>query len=340
MPADNQPGSAPVVLLSEGVWRSRFGADQKIVGSSIHLDQQAFTVLGIMPAAFRVPVFGSHQEIWIPVAQDPLFGGWIDKRGVHFLPVRATLRAREMALRQAFGAKRGRIIRQLLTESLVPGLLGGVLGVVLACLSTRALRLLLPSDVPSTQPVQVDVWVLTFAVVVSMIASIGFGLAPALLPARTGFHTNFKDGAAASGLDVRRLRVRNLLTVAEIALAMVLVAAAGLLVRSLISMTSVDPGFQSTHLLKAEISLPRYPYSTPPQWSAFAETLLDRIHAQPGLRESALAVPLPLADSFVNLPFSLAGQATPATTPPTADYVSITPEYFRVMGIPLLRGRF
>ena len=418
LPADNQPGSAPVVLLSEGVWRSRFGADRKIVGSSIHLDQQAFTVVGIMPAAFRVPVFGSHQEIWIPVVHDPLFGGWIDKRGVHFLRVmarikpgvalaqaqseadsisrklssdfpvenggwavrlaplhaaivgdvktpllvllgavglvlllacvnianlllaRATLRAREMALRQAFGAERGRIIRQLLTESLMPGLLGGILGVVLACLSTRALRLLLPADIPSTRPVQVDVWVLAFAFLISMIASIGFGLAPALLAARSGFQANFKDGVATSGSDVRRLRVRNLLTVAEITLAMVLVAAAGLLVRSLIRMTSVDPGFQSAHLLKAEISLPRYQYSTPQQWSAFAETLLDRIHAQPGLQESALAVPLPLADSFVNLPFSIAGHAAPATTPPTADYVSATPEYFRVMGIPLLRGRF
>lgn len=418
LPGDNQPGSAPVVLLSEGVWRSTFGADQKIVGSLIHLDQQAFTVVGIMPAAFRVPVFGSHQEIWIPVAHDPLFGGWMDKPGVHFLRVmarlkpgvalsqaqseadsisrklasdfpvenggwavrlaplhaaivgdmktplvvllgavglvlllacvnianlllaRATLRAREMALRQAFGAERGRIIRQLLTESLMPGLLGGILGILLACLSTRALRLLLPADIPSTQSVQVDVWVLAFALLISMIASIGFGLAPALLAAKSGFQANFRDGAAASGSDVRRLRLRNFFTVAEIALAMVLVAAAGLLVRSLIRMTAVDPGFRSAHLLKAEISLPRYQYSTPQQWSAFAETLLDRIHAQPGLQESALAVPLPLADSFVNLPFSIPGHATPATAPPTADYVSVTPEYFHVMEIPLLRGRF
>lgn len=417
--ADNIKGAAPVVLLSEGLWRTRFGADPNVLGRSIRLDQQAFTVAGIMPAKFRVPVFGSHQEIWIPVVQDPLFSPWIPKRDLHWLRVvgrlnngvslasaqsqadaisrtleaefpkqnagwavrlaplqkaivgdirmpllvllgavdlvlllacvnianlllaRATSRTREVAVRQALGARRGRIVRQLLAENAVLGLLGALLGVALAYFSTHALGSLLPSDVPATQQVQLDGWVLGFALLLSLAASIGFGLAPALMTARSDVQSNLKDGTTRSGSDRSRLRVRNLLTGIEIALAMVLVVGAGLLVRSLIAMTTVDPGFSAAHVLKAEISLPRYQYSTPQQWSAFADTLLERLQAQPGLEDSALAVPLPLADNFLNLPFHIADRAAPTPgTPTTADYVSVSPKYFHAMEIPLLRGRF
>ena len=417
-PEDEVKGAAPVVVLSEGLWRTQFGADPSLLGRSIRLDQRPFTVVGIMPGSFRVPVFG-RQEIWIPMAQDPLFSGWIPNRGQHWLRVvgrlkagvsltgaqsqmdavsariadefpaeeggwsvslaplqeaivenkrtpllvllgavglvlllacvnianlllaRATSRTREVAVRQALGARRGRIIRQLLTENAVLGLLGAVLGVSLAYWSTQALGFLLPSDLLAMQKVQLDGWVLGFALLLSMAAGITFGLAPALLTADSDVQSNLKDGAARSGSGGGWLRARRFLAAAEIALAMVLVVGAGLLVRSLITMTSVDPGFNATHILKAEVSLPRYQYATPQQWTAFSDELLKRIHAQPGLHDSALAVPLPLADGNVNLKFSIADHAPlPAGTVNSADYVSVSPDYFRVMGIPLLRGRF
>ena len=418
LPDDNVTGAAPVVLMSEGFWRSRFGADQNLLGRSIRLDQQAFTVVGIMPASFRVPVFGEHQEIWIPVAQDPLFGPWIPNRGGHWLRVmgrlkpgaslasvqpqmdsvsrrlatefpaqsagwavrlaplqaaivgeirtpllvllgavglvlllacvnianlllaRATSRTREVALRQAFGAARGRIIRQFLTESAVLGLLGAILGVALAYLSTHALSMLLPEDAPAARNVQVDGWVLGFALLLSMAVSIAFGLAPALLAARSDVQSNLKNSAARSGSERGGLRLRGWLTRVEIALAMVLVAGAGLLVRSLLKMTSIDPGFSVAHVIKAQVSLPQYQYSKPQQWAGFSDQLLERVQAQPGLENSAMAVPLPMADGFVNLKFEIPDHgALPPGVSETADYVSVSPKYFHLMGIALLQGR-
>jgi putative ABC transport system permease protein len=418
LPGDEIKGAAPVVVLSEGLWRSRFGADPRLVGQPIHLDQQSYTVVGIMPAGFRVPIFGPQQEIWIPVAQDPLFSTFIPRRGGHFLGVmgrlkpgaslasvqsqvdalgkrlqaefpdqnggwdvrisplhdvivgkirtpllvllgavglvlllacvnvanlllaRATFRAREVALRQAFGAARGRIIRQFLTESAVLAFMGAILGIALAWLSTRSLASLLPADSMAAQPVEVDGWVLAFALIISVAAMIGFGLAPAILTSKSDVQSNLREGSAQSGTDRGRLRLRSFLTAAEIALAMVLVVGAGLLVQSLRRMTAIDPGFTVAHVTKAMVSLPRYEYKTPQQWATFSDSLLERVQAQPGMKDSAIAVPLPLADGFVNLGFTIAGNAPlPPGVQQNADYVSVTPGYFGLMGIPLRRGR-
>lgn len=417
-PDDEKKGAAPVVVLSEGLWRTRFGANPNILGQSIRLDQKGFTVVGIMPAGFYVPIFGNRQQIWIPIIDDPLFGSWIPHRELHWLPLvgrlhpgqslaeartraaaishtlatqfpaqnggwavhvrpfqaaivgdlrtpllvllgavflvlllacvnvanlllaRATSRAREMALRRALGAERGRIVRQLLTESAMLGLLGAALGIAIAFAGVHAAGLLLPSDDPAVRGVQLNGWMLGYALVLSMAASLGFGLAPALLAANANLQSNLKEGSLRSGANRGGLRMRGFLTRAEIALAMVLVAGAGLLVRSLIAMTSVNPGFNPAHLLKADVSLPRYQYSTPPQWTRFSDALLERIQAQPGLRNSALAVPLPLADPPATMRFSIARHAPLAPgTPESADYVSVSPNYFQTMAIPLLRGR-
>jgi predicted permease len=417
-PDDDKSGAAPVVVLSEGLWRNRFGADPTLVGRSIHLDQQGYTVVGIMPAGFRVPVFGVQQEIWIPLAQDPLFGSWMPRPGGHWLRVmgrlkpgtslasvqpqtkavaqqlatefpqqnagwdmklaplqtvivgeiktpllvllgavglvlllacvnianlllaRSTIRTREVALRQTFGASRMRIVRQFLAESAVLGVIGAALGVAVAYFSMHALDTLLPADAPAARPVQLDASVLGFSLLIALLASLGFGLAPALFTARTDVQSNLKQGSIQSGSDRGRLRLRSFLTGAEIALAMIIVVAAGLLMRSLIRMTEVDPGFSAQHLLKAEVSLPRYQYKTPQQWAAFSDALLQRIQVQPGMENTAVAVPLPIANGFVNLTFVLPDHAPLAPGEPnSANYVSVTPKYFGVMGIPLLRGR-
>jgi putative ABC transport system permease protein len=199
---------------------------------------------------------------------------------------------------------------------------------------------LVPQGLPQTHAIRVDGLVLAFALLISIVASFVFGMAPALLAVGADLQTSLREGAGRAGGSGARQRARSFLAAAEIALAMVLLIGAGLLVRSFVTLTSVKPGFDARHLLKAEVSLPQFEYSTPQQWTDFSNELLARIQAEPGMRDSAIAVPLPLANGLVILGFEIEGSvAPPSTKPRTADYVSISPEYFRVMGIPFLRGR-
>ena len=417
-PDDGKQGAPPVVILSENLWRGALGSDPKIVGSSITLDKRPFTVVGIMPAAFRSPFINNAQDVWIPLVQDPLFGSWMARRGGHWLPVfgrlkpgvslaqaqaemdtiserlasefpaenkgwtvrlvpmqkeivgdvrtallvllgavglvlliacanianllltRATSRSKEIAVRTALGAGRSRIIRQLLSETAVLGLLGGVVGIALAYWGVRALSSLLPDNLPQLNAIRVDNFVLVFALALSAIASVAFGLVPALFASKSDIQASLREGSSRSGESGNRRRARSFLAAAEIALAMVLLVAAGLLLRSFSKLTSVSPGFDAQHIVKAEVSLPQFQYSKPEQWTAFSDQLLAGIRAQPGLQDSAIAIPVPIADGFINLAFEIAG--VPPASPSDsrlANYVSVSPNYFRVMGIPLLSGR-
>jgi putative ABC transport system permease protein len=417
-PEDDGLSAAPVVILSENLWRSRFGADDEILGSSITLDQRAFTVVGVMPSSFRLPELPRNQEIWIPLRQDPLFGEWeFSRPGGHWLLIlgrmkgnvsiaqaraemeiagaqmakelpaerkgwkfdvaplqadmvadskpallilwgavglvlliacanvanlllaRATSREREIAVRVALGAGRGRIVRQLLTESVVLGLLSGGAGILLAYWGVRALSSRLPAELPQWNAISVDGRVLAFGLLLAVSTSAIFGLAPAFFSADSEVHGNLKESSAGGG-GRRNHGARNALAVAEIALAAVLLIASGLLARSFFRLMAVNPGFDTQHIVKADISLPRFQYSTPQQWGAFMDQLLARVQAEAGLRDSAAVVPLPLDEGFVNLGFDIVG--APPTTPGTAraaNYVSVSREYFRVMDIPILRGR-
>jgi predicted permease len=418
VPEDGRPGTAPVAIISEKLWRSRFSADPHVVGSSINLDKRSFTVIGIMRNGFHSPILIRNQDIWVPTPDDPVFGGWMTRRSGHWLSVigrlkpgvsiaqaqaemdgisrrlaaefpkddagwsirvaplqstivsderpalllllgavalvlliacanianlllsRATSRAKEMSVRIALGAGRGRIVRQLLTESAALGLLGGVGGTSLAYWGVRVLGSLLPSDLAKMQNIRVDGWVLAFALLLSVAASFVFGLAPALFAAGSDVQQSLREGSGRAGAGGGRQNARTILAAAEIALAMVLLVGAGLLVRSFIAMTAVSPGFSSQHLVKAEVSLPQFEYSTPQQWSAFGDDLLARIQAEPGMRDSAIGLPLPLVHPFVNLGFEIEGSpAPPSSQARTANYVAASPEYFRVMEIPLLQGR-
>jgi putative ABC transport system permease protein len=183
--------------------------------------------------------------------------------------------------------------------------------------------------------------VLGFALLLSVIASCAFGLAPALFAANSSLLAGLSEGGGRSGENRSRRRARSLLAAGEIALALVLLVAAGLLLRSFSNLMSVSPGFDAWHIVKADISLPRFQYSTPRQWTAFSDELLARIQAQPGFEDSAVAVPRPIADGNINLGFDIVGNPpASAGASRTANYVSVSPEYFRVMQIPLLAGRF
>ena len=418
LPSDSERGAAPVVVLSDGMWRSQFGADPKIIGSPATLDMRPYTVVGVMPAEFRTPFFDQADQLWIPLVQDPLFSGWMTHPPqTHWMPVfarlrpgvsfaaaqaemdtlstrlaeefpeekgwkiqqvqplqqaivgdvkspllilscavglvlliacanianllltRATSRSKEIALRVALGAPQRRIIRQLLTESAILGIFGSVAGMVLAYLGVSALISVLPPGLPRIQAIRVDGSALGFALLLSLAASFVFGLAPVLFAAQSDPQTNLREGARAGEASGSQ-RARGILAAVEIALAMVLLVGAGLLMRSFARLTSVSPGFEPNGVVKAMVSLPQFQYSTPLQWSAFATELMTRIQAEPGMQDSACAAPLPIKDGQINLPFEIVGNPPlPAGAADTADYVTASPRYFSVMGIPLLRGR-
>ena len=415
---DGNRGAAAVVILSEDLWRGYFngrsGSDRKLNRSRQEV------VHGRRHHAVGVPLpsLTKPQQLWIPLAQDPLFGGWLDQRKGHWLQVtgrlkpgvsiaqaraqldaidarlaadfpaenggweirmvplkemilgdaraplfvllgavglvlliacanianllltRATSRAREMAVRTTLGAGRARIVRQLLSEAVVLGLLGGIVGVALAYWGVQALTSLLPATLPRVNAIAVDRWVLGFALLLSLAAACAFGLAPALFAADGNLQSSLREGGGRSSESSNRRRTRAVLAAGEVALAMVLLVAAGLLLRSFAKLMSVSPGFNVEHVVKADISLPRFQYSTPQQWTSFADRFLAGLHAEPGLRESAVAVPRPIADGTLNLGFDIVGHPpASAGTSRTADYVSVSPGYFRVMAIPLMAGR-
>lgn len=415
---DGKQGAAPVAILNENLWRTRFGSNPALVGQSITLDKRSFTVVGILPASFRYPDGAPRQDVWIPIAQDPLFGPLVSEPGARLLagtgrlkpgvslaqaqaemnilgarlakefptqdsgftiriepyrqvvvgnlksPLlillgavglllliacanianlllsRGTSRRREIAVRIALGAGRARIVRQLLTENALLGLLGGFAGVLLAASIVSILRPFLPSEVTQISPIHVGGPVLAFALLLSLASVLAFGLAPALLAAPSNLQANFKEGGERTGQRGGQ-RVQSFLAVAEIALAMVLLVAGGLLMRSFALVTSVNPGFDATNVIEAEISLPQFQYSMPQQWTAFSNELLARLHAQPGLRDSALAAPLPMdRQGQASLGFSIVGDPPlPPGKSNIADYTTVSPDYFRVMRIPLLHGR-
>jgi predicted permease len=255
----------------------------------------------------------------------------------NLLLTRATSRAREIAVRSALGAGRSRIVRQLLSETLVLGMLGGLAGIALAYAGVYGLTSLMPRDVPQVNAIRVDNFVLGFALLLSGVASGAFGLAPALFAANSNLQSSLRARSGESG---DRRRVRGFLAAGEIALAMALLVAAGLLLRSFSKLMAVGPGFDAQHVVQADISLPRFQYSMPQQWAAFSEELLTRLQSEPGMRDAAVVVPRPMTDGFVNLGFDIVGNPpASAGASRTANYVSVSPDYFRVMEIPLRAGR-
>ncbi|HXZ19410.1 MAG TPA: ABC transporter permease [Candidatus Acidoferrales bacterium] len=256
------------------------------------------------------------------------------------LLARATTRSREIAVRSTLGAGRSRIVRQLLSESLVLGLLGGAAGTALAYWGVHALGSLLAQNLPQVNPIRVDAAVLGFALAISAAAGSVFGLAPAFFAAGLGFATSLREGNPRAGESHVSRRARGVLAAVETALAMALLVAAGLLLRSYSRMSAVSSGFTPENVVKANFSLYSARYSGPQEWLNFTNELLGRLHSEPGLQESALVVPTPIADTSINVVFDIVGSpALAAGSSRTADYAAVSPEYFQVLGIPLLAGR-
>ena len=252
---------------------------------------------------------------------------------------RAAGRHREMAIRIALGASRLRVIRQLLTEGLLLALIGGALGLLVATWGVHALLAASPLDIPRLKEVGLDKSVLLFAAIVSLLTSMMFGLAPALQATRVSTGEALKEGGRGAATGVRN-RVRAVLVVTEVALSLVLLVGAGLLSKSFIMLREVNPGFDADRVLTTNLSLSRVKYPKPEvQQAAFAE-IIQRVSEVPGVESVAVIDPLPFGGTSTANTFFIAGR--PAVRPeekPVSNYRTISPNYFRTLNIPLLRGR-
>jgi len=258
----------------------------------------------------------------------------------NLLLARSTGRIREFAIRAALGAGRVRVIRQLLTESLVLSCAGGGLGLLLASWGTQAAIRLMPDALPRAQSVHIDSRVLLFTLAASVLAGIFFGLAPALGSSSAGLYSTLKEGGR--GLSRARHRLQGLFVVFEMAMALVLLVGAGLMIRSLGNLWSVNPGFNPRHLVTFAVSCPTTPGGTPGAIRASLRQLQDAVAAVPGVEAASLnegAMPMS-GDS--EAPFWIEGQPKPAADSEMKKslFYVIQPDYLKAMGIPLKRGRF
>jgi putative ABC transport system permease protein len=257
----------------------------------------------------------------------------------NLLMVRAAARQKEIALRTALGASRLRIIRQMLTESLLLSILGGALGALLAVWGVQLLVSLSADSLPRTVDVRIDATVLAFTLLISVVTGLLFGLAPAFRTTKVNLSDSLKDGARGSE-GVMRNRTRSLLVVFESAVAVVLLIGAGLLVRSLIALQNVDPGFDSNNVLTLRLDLPQKKYAGEGKAANFWEQLETRVASLPGVQSVGLVTELPLSGQLNDLPFTVEGRP-PVSIDQSfdADFRRVNQNYFAAMRIPLLRGR-
>lgn len=413
-PEEGRPGAEPVVLLSDALWRRRFGGDPGVLGRPITLDGVQRTVVGVMPAAFVFP-FGSAR-LWLPIPEDPvadrgrmnlqivgrLSPGWTAERartelaavqaelaerypdqdgrmsGVTVKPLREALnfvwdvlaisfpilmgavafvlliaclnvasltlaraggRAREMAVRVALGAPRGRIVRQLLTESLVLALLGGVAGVLLASWATGLIDPVLPEDIYRVGRIQIDGVVLAFSLAVTLATPVAFGLWPALSATRAGIGRRMNEEARGSA-SVRTSRARRGLVVAQVGLAVVLTTGAALMVRSLASVQRIDLGFDAERIVTAELTLPAAEYPTAEQRSAWVDRAVEAVGRVQGVTSAAASAWLPLNHELYTWQVAPpAMEGTPTEEWPLAIENGVHPGYFATLGVQVLEGR-
>jgi putative ABC transport system permease protein len=414
LPEDEKTGAPTVVILSDGLWKRRYGADPNVLGQKLTIEGESATVIGVMPQEFDFP---KGVELWATLTPSP--DGWTNQRGfrvlrsmgrlkpnvslaqaqaemdaisgrlgeefpkenkgygvtmiplvksifgnarpalfillgavtlvlliacvnvANLLLARAATRHKEIALRLALGASRRRLVRQLLTESLLLALVGGSLGLLLATFGVEYLLRLAPQDIPRIASVQINAQVVAFALGVSFLTAIIFGLAPALQSSKPDLNEALKESGSKSQGGARSKRLRSLLVVSEVALAVVLMVGAGLLVRSFNNLQRIDPGFNPDNVFTARVALVQSKYPEGAQQKAFFEQLLGRVKTLPGVESASVVLMRPLSGTVGwDPPFAVEGQ-TPEeqTANPYSNYEAISPEYFQTMGIPLIRGR-
>jgi predicted permease len=419
---DDRPG-ANVAILSGGLWQRRYASNPSILGQTIQLDRQAYTVVGVMPGHFafprRGPRFnGEPADVWLPIAFTPrertergtLHANSVVgrlKKGVALSAAQAELeliatligtqysqaqhaagfsprlaarplreevsgrferplvtllaavllvllvacantanlilsrmatRTREFAVRTAIGASRAQLARLLFCEAAVLSGAGGLIGIAFAYGATRAAPLVLTRTIPGLQDLQIDVRVLAFTTGLCLLTAIVFALVPLPTLDRRGPGDALRDDSSRTTSGARARYVQGSFVVVTVGLACVLLAGAGLLIRSFASLIAFDAGFRSAQVLTASLTLPRTVYPTAASVRTFRESLSGRLAALPGVRSAALATDLPLTTYDVRA-FTLEG-TTPEGALRTTNLSWVHGPYFETLGMTLARGRF
>ncbi len=336
----NHPGLYGVARLKPGVPLEQAQADLENIAVNLekqYPDSNSGNRVRIQPL-LEVYVSDARWALWV------LFGAvafvlLIACANIaNLLLARATARQKEMAIRAAVGAGRWRIARQLLTESVLLALIGGTLGLLVAYWGIEFILYISPDAIPRASEIGLDFRVLGFTIGLSFLTGVLFGLAPAIQSSEADVHEILKEtGRGTTG----RRWLRSLLVVGEVATTMVLLIGAGLMIRSFYRLQNVDPGFSYDQLTSFSVTLPRQKYASENQRVEFFGRLLENLRSLPGVQSVAAASGLPLGNNGWQTSFVIDGRpAPPPNEVPLMEACTVTPDYFRAMGIPLLRGRY
>jgi len=429
-PQDFALGFAEATVISDGLWRRSYGGDPNILGKRLRMDNDPYTIVGVVPAGFRHPgtTGAKDVEVWVtcgfsgdpypkparnvkvareaigrlkpgidvtqaqarltamaselrtdfpndypPEAkwsieiqplQDALVGSVRPQLLVlmaavvlvvliasvniaNLLLARASGRQREMALRMALGAGRTRMVRQMLTESLVLSLIAGVAGVLAAKLTLSFILHFVPASVPRLAEVGVDRTVLLFALLISIFTGIIFGLAPAFQAMKADMTAAIREGAQGSGYSAKTFRLRSVLIVSELALAVVLMVGAGLLLRTFWGLIQENPGFNPSRVVTASFYLPNpndpktdVLYGDFSKRTSFFRDVIRRVATIPGIDRAAMTSDLPGARPATTAALVIEDRAADSSQGLAAEVVRVSPDYFMLMQSPLIRGRF
>jgi predicted permease len=431
-PQDAVPGFSEAAVISDGLWKRQFVGDRNVIGRRIRLDEDGYTIVGVVPPDFRHPgkTLAGDVEVWLaagmaadpmpmPIVRDrrlvpgaiarlkpgltiqqaqlrlnalvaqltkiypkeyPAATKWslrlepvqesltgsvrptlivlfaavgfvllmVAVNMANLLVARSSVRMRELAIRQALGASRARLIRQLLTESAMLSLAGGLAAILVLTLTKTSLLALMPADLPRLAEVQFDARVIGLACALSLLTGILFGLTPALHASRTDPNQDLKEGTRGGTASLRQNRFRGALVATDVALSVVLLSGAGILLHSFWNTLRVNPGFDPNGLLVTRIWIPSpnnpkaNRYLTAPPLAAFSREVLRQVRMLPGIQDAAMggdnSVPF-VRNTFALRPFSLPDDPDSNQKQRSAEVASVNPDFFRAVRTPLLRGR-
>ena len=330
--------------LKPGVSEAQAGSNMTSVMEQLQREVPDLAGMGVRIVSLRQATVGSVETaLWILLAAVGFVLLIACANVANLLLARATARQKEIAVRTALGASRGRIVRQLLTESMMLGLSGGALGILLALWSVDLLARLSSDNLPRAGEIKIDIAVVAFTLAVSLLTSLIFGLAPALHASRVDLNESLSEGGRGSSAGGGR-RLRGALVAAEIALSLVLLIGAGLMINSFLRLQNVNPGFKADHVLTMQMTLPqaRYPDARSDLTSGFFQQLIERVRTLPGVESAAVTSSLPLVAGGWGKMFTREDRPAPASMEevPLVQYRQMSSDYFNTLKVPLMKGRF
>jgi len=347
-PLQMDPAKAPrtdyflgaIARLKPGVSVEQASGELQAMLEAIHRENPAANNgWGSRATPFRDAVAGSYRAAVITLLAAVACLLLIACANVsNLLLVKASGRVREMAVRAAIGATRRRLMRQLVSESVVLGAAGGALGIALAYVGTPALLSLIPVDLPRWMDFSVDHRVLAFALALSLVTSIGFGIAPALGSSGGDLTAALKEAGRSGTAGVRQRLLRNVLVAGEVALSMTLLVGAGLTIRSFVALHNQSLGYRIENVLSLSIDYPEKRYPDGPQARALIDRLTGEVAALPGVTSTGFTTEPPLQSSWTRI-FTIEGRPVPLRDMPFVRHLVVSPEYFQTLGMALLQGR-